>query len=286
MKQLLLVLLTIPFFQSAVAQPVFQTRTVKDGLFIPWEILWAPDDHIWFTQKNGFICRMDPGSGLTDTLWHQTNTVIHSEGGMLGLAVHPQLLSGQPYAYVAYEYESGGLYLERIQRLTYNPATNTLGSPVVLLDSIPGANFHNGCRILLHDNHLFVATGDATVDTRAQNLASLNGKILRMNLDGTVPSDNPIPRSLIYSWGHRNAQGLTMAGDKMYSSEHGPSTDDEINIIQKGRNFGWPNVKGFCDLPSEASFCADSNVVEPLTVWTPTIAPAGIDYYDHPMFPA
>lgn len=270
---------------TAQAQATFQTRVVKENLFILWEILWGPDDHIWLTQKNGFICRLDPETGAMDTLWHQTNTHIKSEGGMLGLAVHPQLLSGQPYVYVAYEYLSGSTYLERIQRLTYNAGSNTLGSPLTLLDSIPGASFHNGCRLLIADNYLWITTGDATVAERAQDVASLNGKLLRMNLDGTVPADNPIAGSYVYSWGHRNAQGLVYANNRIYSSEHGPATDDEINLIQKGRNYGWPNVAGFCDQPSEMTFCTDSNVVAPLYAWTPTIATSGIDYYDHPMFP-
>lgn len=286
MKLLLLTSLLLSGSLLAQGQLSFQTRVVKDNLFIPWEITWGPDQHIWFTQKNGYICRLNPETSQTDTLWHQANTVILGEGGMLGMAVHPMLLSGQPYVYVAYEYESGGNYLERIQRLTYNAATNTLGSPLTLIDTIPGAMFHNGCRMTLADNYLFVATGDATVAARAQDLSSLNGKILRLNLDGTVPADNPIAGSYVYSWGHRNAQGLVFANGRLYSSEHGPNTDDEINIIEKGRNYGWPDVAGFCDLPAEMTFCADSNVVEPLYIWTPTIAPAGMDYYSHAMFPA
>ena len=118
MKRLLLTSLLLSGSLLAQGQLSFQTRVVKDNLFIPWEITWGPDQHIWFTQKNGYICRLNPETSQTDTLWHQANTVILGEGGMLGMAVHPMLLSGQPYVYVAYEYESGGNYLERIQRLT------------------------------------------------------------------------------------------------------------------------------------------------------------------------
>ncbi|MEM9022808.1 MAG: PQQ-dependent sugar dehydrogenase, partial [Bacteroidota bacterium] len=102
----------------------------------------------------------------------------------------------------------------------------------------------------------------------------------------SIPQDNPIGGSAVWSWGHRNAQGLLIAPNgRMYISEHGPSTDDEINIIEPGRNYGWPVVKGFCDLASETFFCNDSNVVEPVTAWTPTIATSDIAWYDHDAIP-
>jgi hypothetical protein len=107
-----------------------------------------------------------------------------------------------------------------------------------------------------------------------------------MNLDGSVPEDNPIQGSYVWTWGHRNAQGLVISPlGVIYSSEHGTSTDDEVNIIEKGRNYGWPNVEGFCDEPSETQFCADSNVVEPIAAWTPTLAVAGTDFYEHSAIP-
>jgi hypothetical protein len=140
--------------------------------------------------------------------------------------------------------------------------------------------------LLVVGDKLFISTGDASNQSNPQNLQVINGKILRINLDGTIPADNPLPGSPIWSWGHRNAQGMVYANGKLYASEHGPSTDDEVNIIQKGRNYGWPTVKGFCDAPAEITFCNDSNVVEPLIAWTPTIAVCGLDYYNHPMFPA
>jgi len=116
-------------------------------------------------------------------------------------------------------------------------------------------------------------------------LTSLAGSTLRMELDGSVPIDNPIPNSLIWSWGHRNAQGLCLGNGIIYSSEHGTSHDDELNIIEPNRNYGWPNVEGYCDEASETAFCLEENVREPIWAWTPSIAPAGIDYYNHPAIP-
>ncbi|XZF13461.1 PQQ-dependent sugar dehydrogenase [Chitinophagaceae bacterium MMS25-I14] len=272
---------------SAQTQINFASRVVKDSLFIPWEIIYGPDDHIWFTQKNGYICRLDPASGQTDTLYHETDTYIMGstgEGGMLGMALDPLFTTTRPYVYVTHEYLQGSNYKERVVRYTY--AANALQSPVTLIDNITGATYHNGGRLLIVADKLYISTGDATVGANAQDLSSLNGKILRINLDGSIPSDNPIPGSPVWDWGHRNAEGLAFANNIIYSSEHGPNNDDEINLLVSGRNYGWPNVEGYCNLPAEQTFCADSNVAEPIHVWTPTIAPCGIEYYDKPMFPA
>lgn len=281
MKRIYLLLLLAAITFSAQSQN-FTVRTVKSNLFIPWEIIYGPGDSIWFTQKNGFICRLDAVSGHTDTLYHETNNVIQSEGGMLGLALHPSF-PDTPYVYAAYQYNQGG-YKERIVRYTYFYQGDTLGSPLTLLDNITGANFHNGCRLLIVNGKLFITTGDAGNTATAQTLSSLNGKVLRINLDGSIPNDNPIPGNPAWSWGDRNSQGMVYANGRLYTSMHGDSNDDEVNIIEGGRNYGWPNVEGYCD-GSELTFCNDSNVAEPIYAWTPTIAPAGLDYYDHPMFP-
>src|SRR5690606_13055391 len=155
--------------------------------------------------------------------------------------------------------------------------------PYIIFDNIDGANNHNGSRLVISpDKKLIFTTGDAAITSTAQNLNSVNGKTLRINLDGTIPGDNPIQGNPVWTWGHRNPQGLVYSPDStiLYSSEHGPSSDDEINIIVKGRNYGWPNVHGFCDNSNETAFCSDSNVVEPITAWTPTLAVAGIDFYN------
>ncbi len=258
------------------------TRVVKESLFIPWEIVYGPDNHIWLTQKNGYICRLDPVTSQLDTLYHETNTVVQGEGGMLGLALHPQFPT-TPSVFVVYNYLDGSTYKERIVAYTY--AANALSNPQTILDDIDAAGNHNGCRLLADNNYLYITTGDAAIASVAQDVANINGKILRINFDGSIPSDNPIAGSPVWSWGHRNAQGLVWVNGKLFETEHGPNNDDEVNIIQKGRNYGWPNVEGYCNTPSEITFCNDSNVVEPLTAWTPTLAVSGTDYYDHPMFP-
>ncbi len=264
---------------------ILTSRIVVDSIDIPWEIIWGPDGHIWMTERIGRVSRIDPSTGQKELLLNLTSQVYQqSESGMLGMVLHPDFAQS-PYVYLVYTYLSGSNIRERLVRYQYN-GTN-LVSPTTLIDNIPANSTHDGSRlIILPDSTMLMTTGDAQQTSLPQNTNSLVGKVLRINLDGTVPTDNPISGSYVYSWGHRNAQGLWLAPNgHIYCSEHGPTTDDELHIINKGRNYGWPTVAGFCDSPPEITFCADSNVVEPLVAWTPTIAPSDIIWYDHPSIP-
>jgi glucose/arabinose dehydrogenase len=259
---------------------------VATSLGVVWELAWGPDNFIWMTERQGRISRLNPTTGQVLPLLTLPDVTPTGESGLLGMALHPQFATS-PYVYLVYNYTDAGTLKEKLVRYTYASATGTLTSPLVLLGNITSTTTHSGSRLLiLPDLTLLMTTGDAQLRPDAQNMASLNGKILRMNLDGSVPADNPTPGSLVYTLGHRNPQGLTLGpGGRIYSSEHGNSTDDEINLIEAGRNYGWPTVEGFCDLPAEATFCTQNNVREPLTAWTPTIAPSGLTYYDHPAIP-
>jgi hypothetical protein len=107
-----------------------------------------------------------------------------------------------------------------------------------------------------------------------------------LKTDGSIPEDNPDPSSYVYSYGHRNVQGIYLAPNGLiYLSEHGASSDDEFQLLEPGRNYGWPSVEGFCDLTGEQTFCVSNNVKEPLAVWTPTIAPSDLTWYENPNFP-
>ncbi len=255
---------------------------VAENLDVPWELVWGPDDHIWFTERNGTIKRLNPNTGDVSTLITVNAVREISEAGLLGLALDPNF-ENNPFVYAVYTYAKNGL-TERLVRFTYNGTT--LVNEEVLLDDIPANNNHSGSRILfLADNTLLMTTGDALNVSNSQDPNSLAGKVLRINRDGSIPADNPNPDSYVWSLGHRNAQGLVLGQNgTIYSSEHGPSTDDELNILEAGRNFGWPEVNGYCDT-SEASFCDANNVKEPIMAWTPTLAVAGIDYYNSNSIP-
>ena len=218
---------------------------IASNLNFPWEILWGPDNHIWMTERGGKISRLNPTTGAITPLLTINEVESNGEGGLLGMALHPQF-PATPHVFVVYNYDSGSGYKEKVVRYTYNGTT--LSDPIVIIDNIDASNIHNGSRIAISsDLKLFISTGDAANTPLSQNASSPNGKILRLNMDGTIPGDNPVAGNPYWSLGHRNPQGLVFANNKLYSSEHGPSNDDEVNIIEKGRNYGWVNVHGFCD---------------------------------------
>lgn len=255
---------------------------IARGLSFPWEILWGPDDHIWMTERGGKVSRLDPNTGKVAPLLTINEVVSNGEGGLLGLALHPDF-SNTPQVFVVYDYENGNDYREKVVR--YNYKEGALSGPVTIIDNIHAAGIHNGSRLLIVNGKLFITTGDASDQSRPQDIGALNGKILRLNLDGSIPADNPVPGNPYWSYGHRNAQGLVYANNRLYSSEHGPNSDDEINIIEKGHNYGWPRVEGYCNTNEEKDFCVANRVVEPIQAWTPTVATCGMDYYNNDLIP-
>ena len=260
------------------------TETLVSNLNFPWEILWGPDNFIWMTERQGKVSRVNPQTGQVIPVATITEVASTTNfNGLLGMALHPQF-STNPFVYLIYNYfDASQNYLEKIVRYTYNGTTLT--SPMTLVDGIVGkigGDFiHNGSRLMIGpDMKLYATTGDANQRFDfPQNPNSLNGKVLRVNLDGSIPGDNPFGNA-VWSIGDRNSQGLVFAKGRLYASMHGETTNDEINIIQKGGNNGWPFVEGFCDLPAEQTFCAANNVNEPIYAWTPTIAPSGMDFYN------
>jgi glucose/arabinose dehydrogenase len=271
--------------QEELPDAAIKTEILTSSLNFPWELVYGPDNFIWITERGGKISRLNPGSGVVALVYTIPDVNSVGEGGLLGMALHPDFLAN-PYVYVVYNYGSGSAYKEKVVRFTYTTTNSTLTSPLVLLDQIPAASNHDGSRLLITaDQKLLISTGDANNEAQAQNKASLSGKILRINLDGSIPADNPIAGNPLWTYGHRNPQGLVMANNKLYSSEHGPNNDDEVNLIEKGKNYGWPTVQGFCNTTEEKAFCATNDIVEPLINWTPTIAPSGMTYYNSDYIP-
>ena len=281
-------ILPVLFFgliSSVIQAQTLETRDVATDLDTPWEILWGPDDWIWFTERKGTVKKVNPDNGNVKLIAEIKEAREMNEGGLMGMVLHPNF-DDTSHVFLAYNHYNGGNNYEvKVRRYTYQQ--DTLVNSFTIIDDIDGASNHDGCRLVISpDRKLFITTGDAGRKFQyPQDNKSLNGKVLRLNLDGTVPADNPISGNPMWSKGHRNAQGLVLHEGIMYSSEHGPTTDDEFHIIKKGRNYGWPQVKGFCNTQSEKDFCQDSNVVEPLKAWTPTLAVCGIDFYDHSRIP-
>jgi glucose/arabinose dehydrogenase len=262
---------------------LYATDLVSDSQ-IPWELVWGGDDMIWCSERKGRVIRIDPATGDYTTVL-DLNVTFNGQGepGLLGMIQHPDFPE-DPRVWVVY-CDGQFSVSEHLSVFEWN-GTELVNEQELI--TLPGAQIHNGSRLLwLPDNTMLMTTGDAGETSNSQDLESLNGKVLRLNPDGSIPADNPFgPDSYIYTWGNRNPQGIcTGPNGLIYTSEHGQNSDDEFNLVEAGRNYGWPTVQGVCNSPSELSFCTEWNVMEPLEAWTPCIALNGLEYYTHAAIP-
>ncbi|WP_374152847.1 sorbosone dehydrogenase family protein [Pseudarthrobacter sp. WHRI 8279] len=252
------------------ATPAGAPQAVATGLEAPWSVVFRNGTPLVSERDSGRILELSP-DGTTRTIGDIPGVTAAGEGGLLGLAVDSQ---GRLYVY------STGTDGNRLQRfdVTGEPGALALGQAETILDGIGSASYHDGGRIAFGpDGMLYVAIGDAGRRDSSQDLDSLNGKILRMTPDGGVPADNPFPDSLVYSYGHRNPQGLAWAEDgTMFATEFGQNTWDELNIISPGANYGWPTVEGIA---------ATGDFADPVQQWEPTGAsPSGMAHVDGTLF--
>lgn len=273
----------VVFLKINLGTTVLQNTVVASNLDVPWDMTYGEDGWIWFTELEGNIKRMNPSTFEVQQVYAINDVVLFGFSvGLHSIILHPDFNTNH-YLYVHYTYSTTA---SKIVRYQYEGENNTLINPTIILSEIPAGISHNGSRMVIINDKLFISLGDTLGSPDvAQDLNSINGKILRMNLDGSVPNDNPIEGSYIWSVGHRNPQGLCFANGKLYSSEHGTGANDEINIILENRNYGWPTVEGACNTPAEITFCNANNVVQPIWSWSPSIAPAGIDYYQNNAIP-
>lgn len=279
---------TIQGTGTAAVTPDFTMSLLKpnNSFNAPYELIYAPDNYLWLTERVGKkINRVNPADGTVDLLLDLSSIVYRTGGqdGLLGMVLHPNFGkgTGEDYVYISYTYSTTGSTTDdttrrtKLVRYTYSITGNdgSLSSPLVLIEGLSGSNDHNSGKLRIGpDNKLYYTIGDQghnqsttsnackpinsqVLPTQGEidvnDYSSYEGKILRLNLDGSIPVDNPTLNSVkshIYSYGHRNPQGLVFGKNgKLYSSEHGPKSDDEINLIQSGGNYGWPNVNGYLD---------------------------------------
>ncbi|MFC7327817.1 PQQ-dependent sugar dehydrogenase [Marinactinospora rubrisoli] len=226
---------------------------VATGLEVPWAVDFLPDGSALATERDSArIVRIQP-DGTTQQIGVVPGVAPQGEGGLLGLAVSPDFESDR-LVYVYFTSDSDN----RIVRMTYDPAAG-LGTPEPVLEGIPSAGIHNGGRIAFGpDGMLYAGTGDANERQLSQDIDSVAGKILRMTPEGEVPDDNPFG-NLVYSYGHRNVQGLAWDGDTLLATEFGQNTYDEVNVIRPGGNYGWPEVEGVG---------GQDGFVDPVVTWT------------------
>ena len=254
--------------------PVPNSNSENDFVTVLAENLDKPraiavsNDRVFITEKDGTI-RVIQNNTLLESPLATLRSADVFDGGLLGIALHPNFPSNH-YMYVFLTYYEDGDLWNKILRIT--ESENKLQNAEVILDKIPGSSFTNGGFIKFGpDEKLYVGTGTVSDTSHLpQDLDSLSGKILRINDDGTFPDDNPFPNSPIYSLGHRNPQGMTWDDDgNMFVAESGPEKNDEINLILSGKNYGWPEQQCYGNVDFEdAILCYD-----------PSIEPGGILFY-------
>jgi len=249
----------------------FEVEVLITGLDTPWAIDFLPDNRLIFTERPGRINIFD---GKNTIRVAQIPISEVQESGLLGIAVDPSFENNN-FIYLFYSYKEGEKTLNRISRFTLK--NNKISNEFILLDAFPGAWFHDGGRLKFGpDGKLYATTGDAAIPDFSQDLDSLAGKILRLNKDGSIPDDNPF-NNLVYSYGHRNPQGIAWhpATGVLFAAEHGPSKNDELNLIEAGKNYGWPEK------------CEDysGEFVSPLRCYSEfTLAPSGIAFFDNKLY--
>ncbi len=265
------------------AQPQLRAEVVAQGLETPWALDFAPGGRIFVTERPGRIRLVQDGV-LMDRPLATLEVARVSEAGLMGLALDPEF-PDNGYIYVCYTYwSSDGSLKNRVSRLAGPWDASASVEERVLLDGIPGARNHNGCRLGFGPGGmLYATTGDAQDPRSAQDPNSLAGKVLRMDPrkdpNRNPPPDNPFPGSYVYTLGHRNPQGMDWRPEtgELFITEHGPRRDDEINVLRPGGNYGWPDTLGRAGEPG---------YVDPVLTFTPTVALAGGAFYTGDLLPA
>ena len=223
----------------------YDIEFVAEGLNVPWEMVFSDEETIYFTERPGNLRVIRSGELKEEPLLELGAPFISGgEGGLLGLEIDPNFEENR-YMYIYHSYEENGAILNRVLRIIVGNEKAQIDQ--VIFDGIVGATNHNGGRIKIGpDGMLYITAGDKYEPDLAQNPGSMGGKIFRIHLDGSIPSDNPFAGSPVYSYGHRNPQGLAWHPEsgQLYSSEHGQSAHDEINKIEAGKNYGWPIIEG------------------------------------------
>ena len=303
LQQVLAIAIVLCVSSSVYAQPIMgeepqrvadvfrpEVREVEvevwvQNLMIPWALVFLPNGDALVTERPGQIQRIPRGQNQQKLYIKIDEVAPLGDGGLMGMALHPQFKQ-HPFVYVLYSYQIDKALFNRVIRLRHHGDTAVFDR--VILDKIPGAEVHIGGRIAFGpDGMLYVGTGDLWVQPISQDLKSWAGKILRITPVGQIPNDNPFPGSPIYSYGHRVVQGLVWDPKTgvMFNSEHGSSGEwpgvqagDEINIVEKGGNFGWPLVVG---APRIAKYR------DPIAMWKKlSVPPGGMTFYRGDLFVA
>jgi aldose sugar dehydrogenase len=269
-----------------------QVETVATNLEVVWSIIFAPDGRMFFTERPGRVRVFEKGKLTAAPLFTVPDVELSGESGLMGMTLHPDF-SENHFLYLAYVYQAKDDKYVKVVR--YREAGDKLADAKTIVEMIPAARYHAGTRLGFGpDGKLYVTTGDATRQNQAQKLDTLGGKTLRLNDDGTIPTDNPFvneknARAEIWTYGHRNAQGMDWQPETglMFQTEHGPSLidgvslfkrsgGDEVNIVERGKNYGWAKISHKSKREG-----METAIVE----YSPAVAPASGMFYRGKLFP-
>lgn len=303
----------------------FTRSELTTTLSTPWEMTFGPDGYLWISEQGGIVSRVDPNTGAKQIVFAATDYYNGDPSeqcgacfqpnigaGTLGMALHPDFTApGKSFIYLVYSYNSGTISNPatrfKIVKLTWDASATSVVAANDLITMMPTGYDHLGGRLLAvkqnGNNYLYFTVGDNGVsetnsptcynpqslnpNNYVQDTFCLNGKIHRYNIDGSIPADNPIPGKSLFTRGHRNPQGLAFnpAFELVYSIEHGDRTDDEINVLRSGKNYGWKYIRGYHadnNYPGEAAAVANftpnpgitgDSLVEPIYAWCATPQP-------------
>jgi aldose sugar dehydrogenase len=266
----------------------FRIEPVATDLEVPWGFAWLPSGGMLFTERRGRVRVIENGKLRPEPVFVVPDVEPSGESGLMEISLHPDF-ANNGFVYLAYSYNQDGKHVKVVR---YKYAGGSFTEPRTIVDSVPGAQFHSGMRCRFGpDGKLYVTTGDSTDWNLAQRMDSLAGKVLRLNDDGTVPPDNPFvstkgARPEIWTYGNRNPQGIAwQPGTNLtFETEHGPSGfegrglgGDEVNILEAGKNYGWPEIH---------HTQTRAGMESPLLEYTPACAPASAMFYTGSVFPA
>lgn len=260
----------------------FRVETVIPNLEVPWSLAWTPDGRLLIAERQGRVRVFENNRLRASPIYAVPDVEPSGESGLMGLTLHPKF-SDNKFVYLAYAYDGDG---KRVRVVRLREVNGAWIERKTIIENLPAARYHAGTRLRFgHDEKLYITTGDATDGDSAQRLDRLNGKTLRLNDDGSIPRDNPFvnqanARAEIYSYGHRNAQGIDFhpATGMQVQTEHGPSFpldglrggDDEVNIVERGKNYGWNKVRGTK---------TRDGMTAPVALYKSAIAPASGMFY-------
>jgi glucose/arabinose dehydrogenase len=244
-------------------------QTIVTNVEIPWSLAFAPDGRLFFTERPGRVRIVQNGQLVTEPALVLSDVRHEGEGGLLGIAIHPNFASNH-LVFLLYTANAAEGPVNRLVR--YRESGNTLIERAVLLERMSASGIHDGGRLRFGpDGKLYLTMGDAANTSLSQSLSSLNGKILRLNDNGSAAETNPFGNE-IWTYGHRNPQGLDWNPDTgdLYATEHGNVGNDEVNLLLAGHNYGWPVIEGAASRP---------DMDTPLRFFSPSIAPSGGSFY-------